>query len=547
MAYVELKQGDTALHTPQNAQAKFLTADWASAFTSQRDEFDYWVDTVEGTIPDYLNGTLFRNGPGNFERGGQQYHHMLDGDGYISAFSFAGDNQVHFRSRYVRTREFVKEQKADRVLFRNTFGTQPLGGAATNAFNLRLKNPANTNVVEWGNRLLALWEAGPPYALDPWSLDTLRGSPDLLDGLLIDGIAPSTTGSDFLDQAINLGSAMTAHPHIVTGSDPKDKRMITWCWRSLLKPFGDADMSIGITEFGPDWQKLGGNSFVIKHCFFNPHDFAVTSGHHVFFQNELDFDMLPYLGGVKGPAQCIKFASKPMKVHVLPRSGRDHKVFETESTFLIHHANAFEDGDEIEVWSSGWGPEALAKLDHASGMLGSWKVVLAGDFTGIPFTTLWRHRINMVTGEVKRTAMVESQNMDHPRVNPLFYSRSTRYVYFNASQVADIPGEAGPPQVFVRFDTQTGKSQSWSPGPRCFCEELIFVPGPAGAAKEDDGVLLGMVFDGETQRSSLVVMDASDFTKGPLARIHLSHHLPHGLHGAYSDNYYGPPTDPYLP
>lgn len=47
--------------------------------------------------------------------------------------------------------------------------------------------------------------------------------------------------------------------------------------------------------------------------------------------------------------------------------------------------------------------------------------------------------------------------------------------------------------------------QSWSPGPRCFCEELIFVPGPNGATQEDDGVLLGMVFDGETQRSSLVV------------------------------------------
>lgn len=44
-------------------------------------------------------------------------------------------------------------------------------------------------------------QAGPPYALDPWTLDTLRGSPDLLDGLLIDGIAPSTTGSDFLDRS----------------------------------------------------------------------------------------------------------------------------------------------------------------------------------------------------------------------------------------------------------------------------------------------------------------------------------------------------------
>jgi all-trans-8'-apo-beta-carotenal 15,15'-oxygenase len=66
-------------------------------------------------------------------------------------------------------REFVKEQKADRILFRNTFGTQPQGGAATNAFNLRLKNPANTNVVEWGNRLLALWEVRLSTALRRFS------------------------------------------------------------------------------------------------------------------------------------------------------------------------------------------------------------------------------------------------------------------------------------------------------------------------------------------------------------------------------------------
>lgn len=60
-------------------------------------------------------------------------------------------------------------------------------------------------------------------------------------------------------------------------------------------------------------------------------------------------------------------------------------------------------------------------------------------------------------------------------------------------------------QVFTRFDTKTGAHQSWSPGGRCFCEELIFVPGPDGAVKEDDGALLGMVFDAETQTSSLVV------------------------------------------
>ena len=36
------------------------------------------------------------------------------------------------------------------------------------------------------------------------------------------------------------------------------------------------------------------------------------------------------------------------------------------------------------------------------------------------------------------------------------------------------------------------------------------------------------------------VMDAKDFSKGPLARIHLSHHVPHGLHGFYSNTFYGP-------
>lgn len=48
-------------------------------------------------------------------------------------------------------------------------------------------------------------QAGPPYALDPSTLGTLGSSPELLDGLLIDGIAPSTTGSDFLDQVPSRG------------------------------------------------------------------------------------------------------------------------------------------------------------------------------------------------------------------------------------------------------------------------------------------------------------------------------------------------------
>ena len=53
------------------------------------------------------------------------------------------------------------------MLFRNAFGTQRPGGPLRNAFDMRLKNPANTNAVLWGGRLLALWEVGTVFPLPP--------------------------------------------------------------------------------------------------------------------------------------------------------------------------------------------------------------------------------------------------------------------------------------------------------------------------------------------------------------------------------------------
>jgi len=97
---------------------------WERAWLTGR-EGDYEID-VEGTIPRSLRGALFRNGPGNFERGGTRFQHVLDGDGLLCRFSIDGERgRAHFRARFVRTPEFEAERKADAVLFRNTFGTQP--------------------------------------------------------------------------------------------------------------------------------------------------------------------------------------------------------------------------------------------------------------------------------------------------------------------------------------------------------------------------------------------------------------------------------------
>ena len=36
------------------------------------------------------------------------------------------------------------------------------------------------------------------------------------------------------------------------------------------------------------------------------------------------------------------------------------------------------------------------------------------------------------------------------------------------------------------------------------------------------------------------VLDASNFSKGPVAKLWLNHHVPHGLHGFFSPKYFGP-------
>jgi len=62
-----------------------------------------------------------------------------------------------------RGSELAAEQAAGQPVYRATFGTARPGGPLRNALDIELKNPANTNVLLWGDvphtRLLALWEA----------------------------------------------------------------------------------------------------------------------------------------------------------------------------------------------------------------------------------------------------------------------------------------------------------------------------------------------------------------------------------------------------
>ncbi|MYK86107.1 MAG: carotenoid oxygenase family protein, partial [Synechococcus sp. SB0669_bin_7] len=146
-----------------NPADNYSQTDWNSAYGNVTTELEGWVETVEGAIPPALQGTLYRNGPGRLERGGQWVQHPFDGDGMILAVGFH-QGRAYLRNRFVRTAGWLEEEAAGRWRYRGVFGTQKPGGILANALDLRLKNIANTNVVDWGGRLLALWEAASPTA-----------------------------------------------------------------------------------------------------------------------------------------------------------------------------------------------------------------------------------------------------------------------------------------------------------------------------------------------------------------------------------------------
>lgn len=66
----------------------------------------YWADVVYGEIPEDLEGTFFRNGPGRFTIGGRGIDHPYDGDGLVASLAFK-NGKVYFRSRFVSTPELV--------------------------------------------------------------------------------------------------------------------------------------------------------------------------------------------------------------------------------------------------------------------------------------------------------------------------------------------------------------------------------------------------------------------------------------------------------
>jgi all-trans-8'-apo-beta-carotenal 15,15'-oxygenase len=472
--------------------------DWKKGYESQPNEYDYWIEDIEGEIPADLKGTLFRNGPGLLEVNGQRIHHPFDGDGMISAIAF-NEGRAHFQNRFVRTEGYLKEQQAGKILYRGVFGTQKPGGWLANAFDVQLKNIANTNIIYWGDKLLALWEAAEPHRLDPKTLETL--------------------GKDYLDGVLESGSAFAAHPRIDPSCEQNGGEPVLVNF--AIKP--GLSTTISIYEFDQAGKLLRSQARSVPGFAFI-HDFAITPNYCIFFQNPVSFNPIPFVLGVRGAGECVKFqANKPTRIVVIPRNSQEPvQILETQSGFVFHHANAFEQDGKICIDSICYAsfPEVEPNSDFRQ-----------VDFDAIAPGQLWRFTLDLTEQSVQRQ-LLEERCCEFPYVHPKHAGRPYRYLFMGAAHRES--GNA-PLQAILKLDVTTGEEQLWSAAPQGFISEPIFIPRP-NASQEDDGWVLTLVYNAGYHRSDVVILDGRDLNQGPVARLHLKHHVPYGLHGSWTPN-----------
>jgi all-trans-8'-apo-beta-carotenal 15,15'-oxygenase len=508
----------------------FDQEDWGWVYSTVLDEAcsSYKCTNVEGTIPSDLQGLFLRTGPGKFERNGRRYNHVLDGDGFVVSFRFE-NGKVRYTGRFVETEYFVKEEEEDKILFRNVFGTQRDGGMLANAFDLNLKNVANTNVLQWGGRVFVLWEAGRPYELDPGTLETLAakndgplknmGKSNSMRGVTIDEAGP-------IDTLVNFGRGFTAHPHKID-----DNTLLAF--KAGQNPLSE-EVKMDIIEYDVSWKEKSVVKYTLASAATAPHDIAYSDDYYCLLQNAFDLDTLPFLFGLKSPTQVMQIPmDRPALLHLVPRPHAKNKkalVFEVPSYFTIHSvAKAQQIGNQVILHSNGWDltdERYFAKGVKSIPFLGSWGGRYPDFVNGIvPPGVMYRTVVNVDTG------IVESHEQPIPGLVmefPVHDEVETNIAYCAA---ASTDNTSMPGTGFAMVDTKSGDVKYWWAEPKIFTGELTPVTKMNG---QKGSWLLGILFDKLNERGSLTILDSERFEDGPICRVHLPHPIPYELHGSFS-------------
>ena len=458
----------------------------------ERELDDELLHVVEGELPQGLDGTLYRNGPGRFARGGVPFGHPFDGDGHVVAVRFA-DGRASVRSRFVATRELAAEQSAGRMLYRG-FGTQRPGGLLANAFRMRFRNAANTNIVFHAGQLRALWEGGSPHLLDARSLATL--GEDDLSGLL---------ASRGALRALGVSQTFSAHPRhdAITGE----------LWNFGLR--WGLGQSLVIYALDPAGHARVVAEHPLRELSFI-HDMALTSRFVVIAAPAVRFDVVKMLLGMASPLRGLHSRDgEPLAVWLIPRDGGAPICIPGPPGFAFHIAGAFDLPDGGVICDLALMP-GLPDIEDVARTMGPGA-------DGSALGVLTRLRIDPVARRV-RTELLSELAVEMPAT-----AVSSPHAYTDVWSVAAPPGRRQPYHSALARITPGSHGHVLRDLFPALPSEPVLVPRP-GARDDADAWLLTLLHH-PGAATELLVLDAATLETQARARFPIA--IPPGLHGSW--------------
>lgn len=426
---------------------------------------------IEGELPETLNGTLYRVGPGLFETEGRRYGHPFEADGAVCAVRLEGGRATGAH-RVVMSNQLVEERAA---------GTPLYGSVASwprrvlNGLRLRGKNAANTNLMQWQDNLFALYEASRPTQLS-YDLDTL-GERDL-DGAVL--------------------ASFSAHPHRVAA-------------HAATYNFG---VRYGKTSF-IDLYRLPDRGMA-QHLASIPlrapvmlHDFIATERHLIFFVSPSVVRVGRALLGLNPLEELIGWdARRGTEVIVVPLDDPNRPIrFEVDAFYQWHFAGAFESGGELLVDAV-----IYPNLDTLGALRDGVTNIDGGVLTRVS-----------VDPRARRVAFepLDDTACEFPRIDPRFEGGAYSRVWV-----------AGTGQL-IQHDLETRSARLHPIPSHQFASETVYVPR-APDAPEGDGWVLSLIYDGDSAKSHVAVLDTTRFDDEPVARVWFDHHVPLTFHGIWT-------------
>ena len=467
--------------------------------TPSRIEADIADLAHEGAIPEALSGAFYRVQPD------PQFPPRLgddiafNGDGMITRFHIH-DGQCDFRQRWARTDKWNLEHEAGKALFgayRNPLTDDP-------SVKGEYRSTANTNAWIYAGKLWAMKEDSPALLMDPVTMET--------------------TGFETFGGTMK-GQTFTAHPKI----DPLTGNMVAIGYAAS----GLCTDDVAYYEVNPQGELIREVWFKVPYyCMM--HDFAIT-------EDYLVIHIVPSIGSwerlEKGLPHFGFDTTKPVHLGVLPRregvSGDEIRWFTRDNCFASHVLNAWQEGSKIHFLT----------CEAKNNMFPFFPDIHGEPFNGMEamsYPTDWT--VDMASNEDAFEAVTKLSETacEFPRIDDRFTGQQTRYGWFLEMDmkrpVELCGGSAGGLLMNCLFlkDFATGEEQHWWCGPVSSLQEPCFVPRSA-EGEEGDGWIVQVCNRLEEHTSDLLIFDALDIAKGPVATVHIPIRLRFGLHGNWVD------------